>query len=451
MNQLFSFSTLAAFLLALGPLIAFHEFGHYLAARLCGVKVLRYCLGFGSPILMRRWGRDQTEWAVAAFPLGGYVKLLGQDPEEAVPAADAHRSFSNQNVWKRMAIIVAGPLANFILAITVYWVLNLHGIEEPVARVAAPAAGTPAAQAQLAGGDLITRMDGAPVASWSDLNWRLLQAADAHRMVKLETRNTRGEIAEPVLDLSRLGKLDLEGNFMGQLGFELYHPAPRISAVLPGSPAEQGGLRAGDALLAVEGRAVASAAAFIAQMRTHQDQPLRLSVLRAGQRVELTVTPRAVESEGSKFVGINAKIDPALEMTLVRYGVLDALDHGVSQTWEMSVFSLKMLGKMVTGQISWHNLSGVVTIADVAGKTARLGLPYYLNFIALVSVSLGVLNLLPIPLLDGGYLMYYLAEIIRGKPVSERVMEIGSKFGLTIVIVSMALALYNDIHRLLAG
>jgi regulator of sigma E protease len=439
-------STIVAFLIALGVLIAFHEFGHYLAARLCGVKVLRYCLGFGKPIVSRRWGKDQTEWALAAFPLGGYVKLLGQDPEDPVPPEEAHRAFNNQNVWKRIAIIIAGPVANFILAITVYWGLNLHGIEEPVARMAAPAA-----MAQLSAGDEITRFDGEPVASWNDLNWRLLQAADERRTVKLETRNALGQAAMPVLDLSRLDKLDIEGDFMGKLGFTLYRPPPKAMNIAAGSPADKGGLKAGDVLVGADGKAIASGQAFIKVMRASPGRAVPIEVLRGGARLSLTVTPEAIEKDGARFGRINAEIDDRPAMANVTYGPVKSLTRGIAQTWEMSIFSLKMLGKMVTGEISWRNLSGPVTIADYAGKTARLGLTYYLHFIALVSVSLGVLNLLPIPMLDGGYLLYYFAEIIRGKPLSERIMEIGTKFGLTLVVVSMVLALYNDLNRLLAG
>ena len=229
--------TLAVFFLALGVLISFHEYGHYLAARLCGVKVLRFCLGFGKPFISRRFGPDQTEWGLAPFPIGGYVKLLGETPDDPVPIADAHRTLGAQNVWKRILISIAGPAANFILAIGLYWGLNLHGIEEPVARVSAPAAGTPAALAQLKAGDAITRFDGEAVASWNDLNWRLLQAADARRSVQLETRNPRGELAMPLLDLARIAPLKMEGDVMGQLGFKLLRPPPRIGAVLPSSPA----------------------------------------------------------------------------------------------------------------------------------------------------------------------------------------------------------------------
>ncbi|HEX4325206.1 MAG TPA: RIP metalloprotease RseP [Burkholderiales bacterium] len=444
--------TIFFFLVALGILIAFHEYGHYLAARLCGVKVLRYCLGFGTPFFSRRFGPDQTEWGIAPFPIGGYVKLLGQDPDDPVPAVDAHRAFNNQAVWKRAIIILAGPLANFILAISFYWGLNLHGVEEPVARVAAPAAGSPAARAGLQPGDEITRFDGDAVVSWNDLNWRLLNAASERRSVTLETRNASSERAARTLDFTSLDHLDPDKDLIGRLGFRLYRPQPRLGRIAPGSPADVSGLKTGDILVNVGEKAVGSADDFIGQVRSHRDQPLRVGVLRGGQRLDFSVTPREVENEGKKYVGINAGIEPGMAaMTTVSYGPLKSLSQAVTQTWDMSIFSLKMLGKMITGEVSWRNLSGPVTIADYAGKTARLGATYYLNFLALVSISLGVINLLPIPMLDGGHLMYYLAEIIRGKPVSERVMEIGFKFGLTIVAISMVLALYNDINRLLAG
>ncbi len=278
--------TLVVFFIALGVLISFHEYGHYVAARLCGVKVVRFCLGFGQPFVSRRFGPDQTEWGLAPFPIGGYVKLLGDSPDDPVPAAEAHRTLEAQNVGKRIAISIAGPVANFILAIGLYWGLNLHGIEEPVARVAAPAAGTPAAQAQIWAGDTITRFDGEPVASWIDLNWRLLQAADQRRIVKLETRNARGDIALPSLDLSRIAQLKLEGDVMGQLGFKLMRPQPHVGEVIPGSPAELAGLRAGDVLMAVDGKSIASVQDFVDAMRASRDRPLGIAVLRAGQQVD---------------------------------------------------------------------------------------------------------------------------------------------------------------------
>ena len=445
-------STIGAFLIALGVLIAFHEYGHYLAARLCGVKVLRYCLGFGRPLVSRRWGRDGTEWAIAAFPLGGYVKLLGHDPDDPVAPEEVHRSFNAQPVWKRIVIIAAGPVANFVLAIGVYWGLNLHGVEEPRAQVAAPLNATLAARAGLARGDLIVKFDGEPVASWNDFHWRALQAADQGRAVRLETRNLKGEIAFPLLDLTQLRAVELEGDFMASVGLSLFRPPPRVMEVEPGTPADQGGLKAGDVLLAVDGVALASGDHFVKLMRAGPGRSLAIAVLREGQaRRELRVTPVAIDTATGAIGRIGAKISDRPEVVVVRYGVLEGLQRGASHTWEMSLFSLKMLGKMIIGEVSWRNLSGPVTIADYAGKTARLGLVYYLNFLALVSVSLGVLNLLPIPLLDGGHLMYYFAEILRGKPLSGRAMEIGTRFGLAVVMMTMALALFNDIHRLLAG
>lgn len=440
------------FLVALGPLIAFHEFGHYLAARLCGVKVLRYCLGFGKPILSYRFGRDQTEWAIAPFPIGGYVKLLGQEPDEPIPEVDSARAFNNQVVWKRAVIIVAGPLANFVLAISLYWGLNMYGVEEPVARVAAPAAGTPAARAGLVAGDEIVSFDGEHVVSWTDLNWRLIDAATEHRNIKLETRNAHGEIGLPTVDLSGAGNLDPDRDMMARLGFKLYRPQPRAGQPAAGSPAERAGIRAGDVFLGAAGREVRSGEDFVKAMQANPAKPVEVRVQRGGAVVSLTVTPEAVPVDGGLKIGrIGVPLDERAAMTNVAYGPVAGFTRAVGQTWDMATFSLKMLGKMVVGEVSWRNLSGPVTIADYAGKTARLGLTYFLSFIAVISISLGVINLLPIPMLDGGHLMYYLAEIIRGKPVSERVMEIGIRFGLIVVAVSMVLALYNDINRLLAG
>ncbi len=442
--------TLAAFLLALGVLVAFHEFGHYLAARMCGVKVLRYCLGFGSPIIARRWGRDQTEWAIAAFPLGGYVKLLGQDPEDEIPPGEQHRSFNAQSLPKRMWIIAAGPLANLLLAICVYWGLNLNGIDEPVARIAAPVAAAPAGSTSLKAGDLIVRADGEDVRSWTDLSWRLLQAANDRRAVKLEAQRA-GELVSTELDLGQIATLDLDANPMEQIGFRPFRPNPKIAALQPGSASERAGLLPGDVVRKVAGTAIVSGDDFVRLIRANPARELVIDVERAGTMLAVKVTPERIEKDGKAFGRIGAELNDRPVMIAIHYGVGASLVKAVRHTWEMSVFSLKMLGKMVIGEVSWRNLSGPVTIADYAGKTARLGATYYLNFIALVSISLGVLNLLPIPVLDGGYLLYYSIEAIRRKPVPPKWVEAGTKFGIAIVMIAMSLALFNDISRLLPG
>lgn len=444
-------STLGAFLLALGILIAFHEYGHYLAARIAGVKVLRFCLGFGRPIAMRKFGRDGTEWAIAAFPLGGYVKLLGHDPDDIVPPGESHRAFNAQSVWKRIFIIIAGPSANFLLAIALYWGLNLNGVEEAPAQVAAPAPDSLARQAGLLPGDLIVGMDGTPVVSWNDLHWRLLRAAEARAAVRLEVRNPKGEIGFPIIDMTRLERLELEGDFLKSLGLAIFRPQPKVVQVEPGSPAERAGLLPDDVIMGVDGKALVSAEAFVANMRSSAGRERVIDVVRLGRPAKVTVTPAPVDGADGKIGRIGARINDRLDPVRVHYGVGEGFAKSLSQTFEMSLFSLRMLGKMVIGEVSWRNLSGPVTIADYAGKTARLGMTYYLNFIALVSISLGVLNLLPIPMLDGGHLLYYLVEILQGKPVSEKAMEIGARLGLAIVSGTMVLALYNDIFRLLAG
>ncbi len=444
--------TLVAFVLALGVLIAFHEFGHYLAARMCGVKVLRYCLGFGSPILSRRWGRDQTEWAIAAFPLGGYVKLLGQDPDEVVPVDEMHRSFLAQSVGKRMWIIIAGPLANLLLAVMLYWGLNLYGIEEPVARIAEPVAGTTAARAQLRAGDTISSVDGRLVRSWGDLSWNLLQAAHDRRKVDLEIKRGAGaELVFASLDFSTLTESDVEGDAVGKMGIRLFRPSPRVVSVEAGSPAGQSGIEVGDVVLKVDARQITGGDDFVRTMRANAGRDLVIELRRASTFLSVTVRPSRVESSGQAYGRIGAGIDDRPALVQVVYNPGEALVKAVTHTWEMSIFSLKMLGRMIAGEVSWRNLSGPVTIADYAGKTARLGATYYLNFIALVSISLGVLNLLPIPVLDGGYLLYYSVEAIRSKPVPAAWMEFGTKFGLVIVVIAMSLALFNDISRLFAG
>jgi regulator of sigma E protease len=449
--------TVASFVVALGVLIVVHELGHYLVARWCGVKVLRFSVGFGRPLVARRVGADQTEWVVAAVPLGGYVKMVDEREGEVAPA-DLPRAFNRQGVWRRIAIVAAGPIANFLLAIVLYWWLFMAGVPEAKPILAAPDPGTVAARAGVAGGDTIRAINDAPVAGWQDVRWRLLQLALDRQSARLEIVDARGASDWRTLDLARVTAEELEGDLLAKLGLRLYRPdlPPVIGKVVPGSVADRAGLVAGDRVVAVDGARVASWEALVAKVRASPGRALALEIDRAGRQVRVAVTPEAA-AQGAETIGrIGAAphVDPESLKDYfldVRYGPREAATRAVARTWEMSVFSLRMLGKMIVGEISWRNLSGPVTIADYAGQSASLGLAPYLAFLALISISLGVLNLLPIPLLDGGHLMYYAIELLKGSPVSERVMELGQRAGLAVLLFLMAFAFYNDIHRLISG
>ena len=441
------------FLVAIGILVVVHEFGHYLAARLAGVKVLRFSVGFGKPLLVKRVGRDRTEWTLSALPLGGYVKML-DEREGEVPAAEAHRSFNRATVWRRIGIVAAGPIANFLLAIVLYWALFLNGLPAMKPLVGEPPSGTPAARAGLVAGDEIRRVNGVDTPSFQDLRLNLLRAGVAGDPLQLELADGR----HVTLETMPLETESLERDTLRPLGIVRYDPEiePVIGTVLPDGAAARAGFRSGDRLVAANGQPVASWQDWVKMVRKHPGSPLKIAYERQGQRGELTVTPDAVDEGGQRIgkIGAGPKVDATVLdalMTEVRYGPLEALWQGAAKTWDMSVFTLEMMGRMVLGQVSWKNLSGPLTIADYAGQSAALGWISFVGFLALVSVSLGVLNLLPIPLLDGGHLMYYVAEVFTGRPVSERTMEIGGRVGMTLLLLLMSFALFNDLQRLISG
>lgn len=448
---------LAAFLVVLGVLIVVHELGHYLAARLCGVKVLRFSVGFGRMLWKRRFGADQTDWAISIFPLGGYVKML-DEREGKVAEDEVHRAFNRQGVGKRSIIVAAGPLANFILAILIYWAVFMHGSEELLPVLGTPPAGSPAAMAIIGNGEQVRTVDGQPVATWNDLRWILLQKAVDQESVALEVINERDEIAVRHLYLAAAGEQGWEGDALERLGIRFYRPElpPVIGKVVANSVGERAGLLPGDRVLAIAGKEVSSWYELVAVIRDSATKPLRLELERQGEIVAVDVIPDAISERGQTVGKIGVAVaegpKPRREVkAYISYGIVDAAGKALQETWDKSVFSLVMMGKMLTGEVSWKNLSGPVTIADYAGQSARLGLDYYLKFMALVSISLGVLNLLPIPVLDGGHLLYHMLEVVMRRPLSERAMEIGQQVGMSILFALMAFAFFNDLTRLFNG
>ncbi len=450
--------TIVAFVVALGCLIVIHELGHYAVARACGVKVQRFSVGFGRPLWSKRLGRDATEWVVAAFPLGGYVKML-DEREGEVAREDLPRAFNRQSVWRRFAIVVAGPVANFLLAIALYWGLFMHGVPGVVPVIAEPPRGSVAAAAGFAAGDTLTKIGEEPVATWQDARWILLQRAVQKSAVTLEVRDARGNVEWRKLDLSTLSAADLDSDFLQTLGLTRQQPKlkPVIGDLAGGGAAQRAGLKTGDEIVAIGNQPVEAWSEVVKAVRGQPGAPLLIEVRRDGSLLPaIRVVPETVDEGGRKIgrIGAAPLLDRAALSGLiieVRYGPWESLTRALAKTWDTSVFSLKMLGKMITGDISLKNLSGPITIADYAGQSAQNGAASYLLFLALISISLGVLNLLPIPLLDGGHLMYYMFEIVKGRPISERAMEIGQHVGMALLFTLMAFALYNDITRLLVS
>jgi regulator of sigma E protease len=451
--------TLLAFIVALGTLVIVHELGHFWVARWCGVKVLRFSVGMGRVIFSRRFGKDQTEWALSILPLGGYVKMLDareQDLTDLSPEERKHE-FTQQSVWRRIAIVAAGPAANFILAILLFAGLYLHGMPEPVPKLRAAPVESVAYQAGVRANQLITAIDGQAVAGWSDVRWRLLQLAldkkTAHIDVSSPDPATPGaKLLDTIkLPLSSLSQQDMEGDFLRTLGIDLARPPAVLGQIVAGGPAMQAGLRSGDLILSVNHVPVGDGLAFVRLVRASPGKPLQVEGLRGQQHFNLEVTPDSVETKnGADPIGrIQVEVPMAPEMMIVSNDLPTALAKATHRTWDTSLLTLKMLGRMLVGEASWKNITGPITIADYAGQTARLGLISYLSFMALISISLGVMNLLPIPVLDGGHLLYYSVEILTGRPVSERFSAIAQRAGLGVLMTLMLVAAFNDIVRLM--
>ncbi|HEX7045737.1 MAG TPA: RIP metalloprotease RseP [Burkholderiales bacterium] len=443
----------AAFVVALGILIVVHEFGHFWVARRCGVKVLRFSIGFGKPLWRRAVGADRTEIAVSAIPLGGYVKML-DETEAPVAEAEAGRAFNRQPVWKRIAIVAAGPGFNFLFAILAYWLVYAVGIDgvRPIVGEVAPQ--SIAAAAGFRPGDEILAIDGREVQSWGQRRLYLIDRALDRAVVEVEVRDAAGELHVRRLDLSGIPAAAVDGGLL-ERAIGLYGYMPQVLPVvgaLEDGPAKTAGMQVGDRIVAIEDRAVERWEEVVAAISARPEQPTRVTVERDGERRTLEVTPAPV-AQGSTTVGrINirpqvAELPPEMRVH-VQFGPLAALGESVANTWAMTALTLEMLYRMVTLEVSSRNISGPITIAQYAGQTAMIGAVQFVMFLAVISISLAVLNLLPIPVLDGGHLLYFVIEAIKGSPVSERAMLFGQQVGIALLAGLMMLAFYNDLTRI---
>ena len=449
--------TVLAFLFTLGVLIVVHEYGHYRVAVACGVKVLRFSVGFGRVIWRRQATPDSTEFVVSMLPLGGYVRML-DEREAPVELALQGRAFNRQSLWKRSAIVAAGPVANLLLAVVLYASSYWIGMDEPKAVLGSPVAASMAERAGLRAGDWAqaSSADGEAwndVQSMTDLVWHLTQAVLRGEALHLRVTDDHGQHERNVvLDLDQLGSRDIDAQLVRRIGLGGVYAEPVMGQIKPGGAAEAAGLRAGDRVLSVDGMPINDAASLRDLIRSSGSAnvipPQHWVVERGAQRLQLDVEPVAV-ADGERRVGrIEAFIGGPPAMVSVRHGLFDGLSQAVSRTVEMSTLTLKMFGRMVIGEASLKNLTGPLTIADYAGQSVRVGLAYYLGFLAVVSISLGVLNLLPLPMLDGGHLMYHLFEAMTGRPVSALWLERLQRGGVVIMLMLMSIALFNDVARL---
>jgi regulator of sigma E protease len=444
------------FIIAIGVLVTFHEFGHYWVARLLNVKVLRFSVGFGKPLITWRKirGKDEIEFIIAAIPLGGYVKML-DEREGEVDKADKHRAFNNQPVLNRIAIVAAGPAFNFILAIFFYWIVFLNGVEGRAPILGETSIESVAAEAGFLAEERVVLVGDTEIDTWQAFRMALIKHGLDGGDLLIRVRDADNIEISRTLAIGDRHILESSDDVIEQLGFQPWQadlPAI-IGGVIDQGMAQKSGLITGDEILFIDGVAINNWQHMVKIIQASADKKLQLLILRNSVEQFISITPAVRERNGqsSGFIGAYQNTPKHIADRLkvnVEYGPVEALVKAAEKTWTMSILTLRVLGKMIQGQAALENISGPITIATYAGATASIGFITYLGFLAIISISLGVLNLLPVPMLDGGHLFYYLIEIIKGSPVSERFEAIGQQIGLLLIFMLMSLAIFNDIQRL---
>lgn len=445
------------FLIAIGVLVAVHEFGHFWVARKLGVKVLRYSIGFGKPLWTKVAGDDQIEYVIAAIPLGGYVKMLGEnDPDVEVAPQDAHRTFDSQPIWKRVLIVAAGPGINFLFAILLFLILGLMSKESLSPTLGEIPSGSLVEQAGVVEGDRLIAIDGRPVQHFGQYDLHIFNQVLSGKNIQIDVQKADKSTKQVSLSTAALPIYNISPSFLSRkLGLipVLPEPTTELNHIVKDSPAARAGLQVGDLIIGIDGKSIATWDQLVEIVSSSPEQELVLSVKRSDVVQQITVAPALHEDGELKIgrLGVGPKFLPYADSdkVVIERSLWQSFAYGVEQTWLMSSVTVRMLWKMVTLQVSHKNVSGPITIAEVAGQAIQIGLDYYLHILAVISISLGVMNLLPIPMLDGGHLLMYAVELVAGKNASEKVFAVGQRIGVVLLLCLMSLAFYNDIFRLL--